>query len=99
MLAELLSQSFLAGKPGDVHHVYLNLFLNIAGLGFGDGRKVTLWAEQDLFAVNFSSVPPWSLLGLTSAGLDLCNVRHFSPRLNLLTPFLVRVQDRSMPRV
>ena len=23
---------------------------------FGDGRKVTLWAEEDLFAVNFSSL-------------------------------------------
>jgi hypothetical protein len=57
------------GKPGDVHHVYLNLFLNIAGLGFGDGRKVTLWAEEDLFAVNFSSLlgheitrPDWTIL-------------------------------------
>jgi hypothetical protein len=44
----------LSRKPGDVHHVYLNLFLNIAGLGFGDGRKVTLWAKEDLFAVE-----PW----------------------------------------
>jgi hypothetical protein len=48
-------------KPGDVHHVYLNLFLNIAGPGFWDGRKVTLWAEEGLFAVNFSSVPPRSI--------------------------------------
>ena len=35
---------------------YLNLFLNIAGLGFGGGRKVTLGAKEDSFAVNFLSV-------------------------------------------
>jgi hypothetical protein len=35
---------------------YLNLFLNIAGLGFEDRRKVTLWAKEDPFAVNFSSL-------------------------------------------
>jgi hypothetical protein len=47
---------------------YLNLFLNIAGLGFGDRRKVTLSAKEDPFAVNFSSVPP----------------RYYNPMLDIL---------------
>jgi hypothetical protein len=41
---------------------YLNLFLNVAGLGFEDRRKVTLWAKEDPFAVNFSSLPGPRLL-------------------------------------
>jgi hypothetical protein len=50
---------------------YLNLFLNLAGLGFGDGRKVTLWAKEDLFAVNFSSCFP-SLLALMRRQTGIC---------------------------
>jgi len=51
-------------KPGDVHHVYLNLLLNIAGLGFGDAKSNFMGGRRsvcgELFVCPSSdpSVPP-----------------------------------------